>query len=176
LTCGDRRVGASTTRAAMSPGLRLWSWVNRNVFMQNRSVAWAVHPTSQVIKGAGYIVIMDDCHNKKNNNALKSFAQSGGCYYQGKNSLLFDASAIWGPGCKFISASRRESDDGYKRADAIILAPNVRIGANVCILPGVVIGPGSIVGAGSVVTHSFPNGGEVMAGNPAKVIRRRVFA
>jgi len=46
-----------------------------------------------------------------------------------------------------------------------------RIGANSTILPGVVVGRNSLVGAGSVVTHDVPMN-SVVAGNPAKVIKR----
>ena len=42
---------------------------------------------------------------------------------------------------------------------------------NSVILPGVTLGPHTIVGAGSVVTHSFPDGYCVIAGNPARLIR-----
>lgn len=47
----------------------------------------------------------------------------------------------------------------------------VRIGANSTILPGVRIGRNSLVGAGSVVTKDVPPG-SVVAGNPAKVIKK----
>ena len=40
------------------------------------------------------------------------------------------------------------------------------------ILPGVHLGKRIIVGAGSVVTKSFPEGFCIIAGNPAKVIRK----
>lgn len=46
-----------------------------------------------------------------------------------------------------------------------------RIGANCTILPGVVIGENTLVGAGSVVTKDVPDG-MVVAGNPARVIKR----
>lgn len=46
-----------------------------------------------------------------------------------------------------------------------------RIGANSTILPGVVVGENSLVGAGSVVVRDVPDG-MVVAGNPARVIRR----
>ncbi|MFH1352963.1 MAG: acyltransferase [bacterium] len=46
-----------------------------------------------------------------------------------------------------------------------------KIGANSTILPGVRIGKNSLVGAGSVVTKDVP-AGAVVAGNPAKVIKK----
>lgn len=45
------------------------------------------------------------------------------------------------------------------------------IGAGATILPGITIGENSVVGAGSVVTKDVePN--TIVAGNPARVIRR----
>jgi UDP-2-acetamido-3-amino-2,3-dideoxy-glucuronate N-acetyltransferase len=45
------------------------------------------------------------------------------------------------------------------------------IGANTVVAPGVIIGEGSMVGAGSVVTKNVPDN-TVVAGNPARIIRR----
>lgn len=50
---------------------------------------------------------------------------------------------------------------------------NCFIGGNSLVLPGVRIGNGCIVGAGSVVTKSVPDNC-IVAGNPAKIIRRGI--
>ena len=49
---------------------------------------------------------------------------------------------------------------------------DVWIGANAVILGGVTIGDGAVVGAGAVVTKNV-EAGFVVAGNPAKVLRKR---
>ncbi len=56
-------------------------------------------------------------------------------------------------------------------ARPIRLERNVWIGFDACVLPGITIGEGSVVGAKSVVTQSVPPF-TVVAGNPARVIRR----
>ena len=53
------------------------------------------------------------------------------------------------------------------------IGKNVWIGPDSTILPGVEIGDGAIVGAGSVVTKSVPKN-TIVAGNPAKIIRKIV--
>jgi len=55
----------------------------------------------------------------------------------------------------------------------VMIGDDVWIGARSILLPGITVGTGSIVGAGSVVTKSvLPY--TIVAGNPAKVIRRRI--
>jgi len=54
----------------------------------------------------------------------------------------------------------------------ICIGNDVWVGAHSVILPGIRIGNGAVVGANSVVTTDV-GPGMVVAGNPAKVIRRR---
>jgi acetyltransferase-like isoleucine patch superfamily enzyme len=49
------------------------------------------------------------------------------------------------------------------------------IGTSATILCGVTIGENAIVGAGSVVTHDVPDNA-VVAGNPARILRKKVAA
>ncbi|MBU0484135.1 MAG: N-acetyltransferase [Proteobacteria bacterium] len=53
----------------------------------------------------------------------------------------------------------------------IYVKKGASIGANATILAGVTIGEGAMVGAGAVVTKDVP-ANVVVAGNPAKIIRR----
>lgn len=67
---------------------------------------------------------------------------------------------------------------GYVKKDmlerpSLEIGHDVWIGANVIILPGVSqIGNGTVIGAGSVVTKDV-GAYEIVAGNPARVIRKR---
>lgn len=49
---------------------------------------------------------------------------------------------------------------------------DVWIGANAVVLGGVSIGDGAVVGAGSIVTRDVERGA-IVAGNPARLVRRR---
>lgn len=64
------------------------------------------------------------------------------------------------------------SDDSYSKGP-IVIEDDVWIGFGSIILSGVKIGRGSVIAAGSIVTKSFPEF-SVIAGNPAKLIKRRL--
>lgn len=62
-------------------------------------------------------------------------------------------------------------DQGFYGSEPVRLLSGCWVGANAIILPGVTVGRNAVVGAGSVVTHSVPDC-TVVAGNPARIIRR----
>jgi len=62
-------------------------------------------------------------------------------------------------------------DQGYLDCRDVVLESGCWVGSNSIILPGVTIGKNSVVAAGSVVKSSVPDF-TVVAGNPAKVIRK----
>lgn len=57
-------------------------------------------------------------------------------------------------------------------AEVVLIGHDVWIGCNVVIMPGLSIGDGAVIGAGSVVTKDIPSY-TVVAGNPARVLRKR---
>jgi phosphonate metabolism protein (transferase hexapeptide repeat family) len=69
-----------------------------------------------------------------------------------------------------------EADDAaffdWRRAHPVTIGHDVWIGHGVVILPGRTIGTGAVVGAGSIVTRDVAPY-TIVAGNPARVIRRR---
>jgi UDP-2-acetamido-3-amino-2,3-dideoxy-glucuronate N-acetyltransferase len=62
--------------------------------------------------------------------------------------------------------------NGQWTCEKTIVQKRAAIGSNAVILCGVTIGEGALVGAGSVVTKDVPPN-TVVAGNPARVLRRR---
>jgi acetyltransferase-like isoleucine patch superfamily enzyme len=57
------------------------------------------------------------------------------------------------------------------KVEPTVIRRKASIGSNATILGGVTVGEAAIVGAGSVVTADVP-AGTIVAGNPAKVIRK----
>src|SRR5262245_49142611 len=70
-----------------------------------------------------------------------------------------------------VPARRPRHLAGGGPARPVRIGPNVWIGFDACVLPGVSVGAGSVVGARSVVAEDVPPY-TVVAGNPARVIRR----
>ena len=68
-----------------------------------------------------------------------------------------------------IDPERRNAQ--IQSAKPVSIGDNVWIGGNTTILPGVTVGDNVTIGAGSVVTRDIPSDC-VVAGNPARVIRR----
>lgn len=71
---------------------------------------------------------------------------------------------IW-PGAKDIAGDRTSKGD-------VVIGNDVWLGMNVIILSGVRINEGAVVAAGAVVTKDVPPY-TIVAGNPARVIKRR---
>ena len=63
-----------------------------------------------------------------------------------------------------------QTEDDWKVVPTLV-KKCASIGSNATILCGITIGEGAVIGAGSVVTKDVPNK-TIVAGNPAKVIRR----
>ncbi len=79
--------------------------------------------------------------------------------------------AFLGPNATFTN-DRMPRSKAYPEAyQGITVKRGASIGANATILPGLVIGESAMVGAGSVVTKDVEPY-TVVAGNPARVIRR----
>ena len=144
-----------------------WQWaandlLHRFFFRKNLGVRWPCSPYSTCNKRVFF--------DPEDVGLFNGF----GNYFQ-----AFDGDITIGKGTYIaknvglITANHDPTDpDKHLPGKNIVLGEKCWIGMNAVILPGVTLGPHTVVGAGSVVTHSFPEGNCVIAGNPAKLLRR----
>ncbi len=128
----------------------------------NSHVPWPVHFTTTVR------------HPRRVRLGRGTFpGDSPHCYINALNGIVVGDRVNLGPGVGLVSANHSPEDNArYEKSPPIRLEEDCWIGMNAVILPGVHLGPHTIVGAGTVVTKSFSRGRCVIAGNPARIIRR----
>ena len=96
-----------------------------------------------------------------------------------REEIVIGDDCIIGANCKIFDNDFHPSDPEERRQDIydnlvtrpVILGRNVFVGCNCIILKGTKLGDDCIVGAGSVVHGEFP-AGCVLAGNPARIIKK----
>ncbi len=92
-----------------------------------------------------------------------------GCFLE---LVTIEDDVFVGPNVVFTDDPHPMNCPRYKECKGgALVRRRARIGANSTILPGVEIGENALVGAGSVVVDDVPPA-TVVAGNPAKVIKR----
>lgn len=92
------------------------------------------------------------------------------CAFVPEFSVL-EPGAWIGPGTVVTNARYPLGHDAKQSLRGAHVETGAIIGAHVTLLPGVRIGAGALVGAGAVVVRDVPPG-VVVAGNPARIIRR----
>lgn len=147
-------------------GLFILNFLVKMIFRINKQAKFNIHFTSRIIG--------NNLYHYNDRNTLLSFKNSSNCYIQSINGIKIGKNFLFASGLKLISANH--STQSSKR-ESIVTTPikigdNCWFGANVIILPGVEIGNNCIVGAGSVVTKNFKDDNLIIAGNPAKIIRK----
>jgi acetyltransferase-like isoleucine patch superfamily enzyme len=139
--------------------------VARHVLRINPRCPWPVHSTTLVV-----------CPERVTLGVGTTPGDMPGCYIQAVNGIVVGDYTNVGPGVGLISANHDllapHDNTRHLPAPPIRLGAHCWIGMNAVILPGVELGPHTVVGAGAVVTKSHPEGYAVLAGNPARVIRR----
>ena len=85
--------------------------------------------------------------------------------------ITIDDDALIAANVQLLSNNHDLQNRRVITCEPVHICRRVWIGAGSTILPGVTVGENAVVGAGSVVTHDVePN--TIVAGNPAKLIRR----
>jgi acetyltransferase-like isoleucine patch superfamily enzyme len=96
-----------------------------------------------------------------------------GCYFQAYGKIIIGPGTWIGPNVGILTTNHDIYDlKKNTEPEPVTIGLECWLGMNAVILPGAVLGDHTIVGAGSVVTKSFPEGNQIIAGNPAKVIRQ----
>lgn len=89
----------------------------------------------------------------------------------GNDSLFSDNVKIWATDTHTILDSQ---DNIINIGKSIIIGSHVWICQDVCILKNTTIPNNSIVGIGSIVTKKFSEENSIIAGNPARVVKRGI--
>jgi acetyltransferase-like isoleucine patch superfamily enzyme len=141
-----------------------WRFV-RHVLRINARCPWPVHWTSRVV-----------CPERVKLGRGTTPGDMPGCYIQAINGIEIGDFCNFGPSVGLISANHDlmapEDNSRHLPAPPIRLGERCWMGMGAIVLPGVELGPHTVVGAGTVVTKSFPEGWTVLAGNPARVVKR----
>lgn len=122
-------------------------------------IYWPVHKNSEVTGN----VLIGKCAR---------VAHRPGCYIQGRGKVFIGDYVEIAPNCVIISGNHGLLNHSELDAKETIIGDYCWIASSSNVLAGVVLGPRTIVGAGSVVTKSFPEGYCVIAGNPARLIKK----
>mgnify|MGYP004512654017 CR=1 FL=1 len=139
-------------------------WFDQKIKGFNRHCPFPVNPTTTIGNIKNLYFDIDDIDN----------FWKVGCYYQCWKGQIFIGKGTWIAQNVGIITENHNPDnlDMHLPAQDVHIGKNCWIGMNSVILPGVTLGDKTIVGAGTVVTHSFPEGNCVIAGTPAKIIKR----
>ena len=149
-------------------GVSLWA-INalvQRVLRLDAACRYNKHFASRVTHAHG-LRIEDDCDKVR-----RSLAVSGGCYINAADGLWIGRGTIWAPNVAIVSQEHGRDDlDHVPPTGGIRIGRDCWLGFGCIIMPGVVLGDRTIVGANAVVTRSFPEGHQMIAGAPARVMK-----
>ncbi|MBN2167369.1 MAG: acyltransferase [Marinilabiliaceae bacterium] len=138
----------------------IWGIKQRMPWSEHRKISWPVHPSTQ-IKAP---------ENIKIGTLAPGLAVN--CYIDARNGIELEENVWIGPNVSIISMDHDINNyDQYVKESPIIIQKNSLLTSGCKILPGVVLGEHTIVAAGTVVTKSFPEGNQILAGVPAKIVK-----
>lgn len=117
-----------------------------------------------------------DCHFLIEKNSF--VARGLFCLDDEKSEILIGKNCALSWGLTFMAGDLHTILDEKKvpsnYPESIIIKDHVWIGCNVTITKGVVIEADNVIGTNSVVTKSFSDTHTIIAGNPAKIVKRGI--
>lgn len=116
---------------------------------------------------------------KSANISIGNNVGMSGCTIYSREKITIGDDTLIGANTKIVdndfhpidSTTRKQNKVSDIISRPVIIGNNVFIGMNVIILKGTIVGDDCVIGAGSVVSGQYEEGC-IIAGNPAKVIRR----
>lgn len=144
-----------------------WRWAaydiwHRRKFGVSGGVRWPKSPYMQC--GPNIEFDVDD---------LGIFFQSGNYFQTINGKIHIGCGTFFAKNIGVITTNHNLDDlSAHQDGKDVYIGSKCWIGMNVMILPGVKLGDHTVVGAGSVVTKSFEEGNCIIAGNPARVIKK----
>lgn len=148
------------TRETQTP-ITFEMWFRQQILGVNYGPYWPVHPSSLVTSWRNIFAGVET-----------SPGYMPGCYIQGIGKVYIGDYTQIAPNVGIISANHDPVDLRKHVPQSVNIGRYCWLGMGSIILPGVTLGDFTIVGAGSIVTRSFPKGHCVIAGNPAREIRK----
>jgi acetyltransferase-like isoleucine patch superfamily enzyme len=140
------------------------NFIFQRILLVNGDCPFQVHFTSKVVAGEKI---------KLGKVAQMSVAANPNMYLHGCNGIVIGDNTHIAPGVQVISSNHDTSDlEKPTKNHPIQIGNNSWLAANVLIMPSVQLGDNTIVAAGAVVTKSFLEGNVLLAGVPAKVIKK----
>ena len=146
----------------IDPKITLAIWFRQKVLRINSEAYWPMH-FSSIVTYPKNVLIGKDTNPGYN----------PGCFIHGVNKIHIGNYTKIAPNVGIMSGNHNIYNLSEQTIeDPIVIGEYCWIGMNAMILPGVKLGPHTVVAANSVVTKSFPEGYQVVAGIPAKAIRK----
>jgi acetyltransferase-like isoleucine patch superfamily enzyme len=149
------------SRIVLGDGLELRSWRSTNPLAPSHAVVLAT-------RSAGALIELG-----------RDVAMTGATLVAAERITIGDRVLI-GANATIVDTDFHPLDPVARRRDilagaraAVVIEDDVFVGMHSLILKGVRLGAGSVIGAGSVVTRDVP-AGALVAGNPARIVRRAV--
>jgi acetyltransferase-like isoleucine patch superfamily enzyme len=156
-----RPFGAAFSDPKFPAALLLRQVIIQKFLRINAHVPWPVHWTTKV-----------KCPEKIQ-RGTRCPGLSVGCYIDGRNGIIIGKNVWIGPHVSLVSMNHDLNDyQNFILTDPIIIGDNCWLATGVIILPGVKLGNHVVGAAGSVINKSFRENNIIVAGVPAKIVKK----